>query len=154
VGLTLSVLPAIKAGYDPNSGVELILAREARAAEKPIGALETVEQQVRFLADMTEAQQADFLSQSLDDVDGAVTQIAAMVAAGRKGDTAALEKDFVEETRRDYPQIYQTLVVQRNQRWARLLKTKLAGSGVSFVAVGAGHLVGPDSVQAELAKLG
>ena len=52
----------------------------------------------------------------------------------------------------DYPDLYRLLLVDRNQDWANQLKTKLAGSGVSFVAVGAGHLTGPDSLQAELAK--
>ena len=37
---------------------------------------------------------------------------------------------------------------------ARLIAEKLKGSGVTFIAVGAGHTVGPDSVQAELARLG
>ena len=44
--------------------------------------------------------------------------------------------------------------MRRNQAWAAALQAKLAGSGVSFVAVGAGHLVGPDSVQAQLKKRG
>jgi uncharacterized protein YbaP (TraB family) len=154
VGLTVSVLPAVKAGYDPNSGVELVLTREAKAAGKPIGALETIEQQVHFLADLSPAQQVQFLKQSLDDIDHAVTEIDSMVSAWREGDTAALEKQFVEGTKRDYPGIYRVLVVQRNVRWAQELKAKLAGSGVSFVAVGAGHLVGPDSLQAQLEKLG
>jgi uncharacterized protein YbaP (TraB family) len=61
---------------------------------------------------------------------------------------------MIDEMQSDYPDVYKLLLVDRNRDWASQLKTKLAGSGVSFVAVGAGHLVGPDSVQAQLAKLG
>jgi len=152
--MTLSMAPIVKAGYDAQSGVELVLTGEAKSVGKPLGSLETVEQQIRFLADMPEPAQKAFLSATLDDVDDGAAQLDRMVAAWQAGDVAALEAAFIEETRRDYPALYDVAVVRRNRDWAGQLKTRLAGSGVSFVAVGAGHLVGPDSVQAELAKLG
>jgi len=77
-----------------------------------------------------------------------------MVAAWAAGDVPALEAEFISEMKGDYPELYDLLIVKRNEDWARQLKTKLAGAGVSFVAVGSGHLVGPDSVQVQLAKLG
>lgn len=152
--LTLTMAPIVKAGYDPQSGVELVLTAEAKKAGRQITALETAEQQIRFFADMPEETQKAFLSATLDDVEDGAAQLDRMVEAWRSGDLAALEAAFVEETRRDYPSLYQVAVIQRNRAWADQLKAKLAGSGVSFVAVGAGHLVGPDSLQAELAKRG
>lgn len=152
--MTLMVAPVVKAGYDPQSGVEMVLTAEARAAGKPLDSLETVEQQLRFFADMPEATQIDLLEATLDDLDQAEAQLDAMVKAWAAGDVEGLEKAFVEETRRDYPALYEVAVVNRNRAWADELKARLAGKGVSFVAVGAGHLVGPDSVQAELAKRG
>lgn len=152
--LTLSVLPAVRAGYDPQSGVEQALTGEAKALGHPVRAFETTEQQLKFLADLPEPVQVQFLSSTLDEVDESVAQLDALVAAWQAGDLKALEHEFVDSTKADYPAIYQVLVVRRNQAWADALKAKLAGSGVSFVAVGAGHLVGPDSVQAELKKRG
>ncbi|HEY8617256.1 TraB/GumN family protein [Phenylobacterium sp.] len=152
--LTLAVTPMIQAGYDPKSGVETILQAEAKAAGKPVGALETLEQQLRFFADMAPDVEVDLLRATLDDVAEGPAQLDRMVAAWAAGDMAALEKEFVEETRRDYPEMYKVVVVARNKDWANQLAEKLKGSGVSFVAVGAGHLVGPDSVQAQLAKRG
>ena len=61
---------------------------------------------------------------------------------------------IIKEMKGDYPELYDLLIVKRNVDWAQQLKTKLAGTGVSFVAVGSGHLVGADSVQAQLDKLG
>ena len=77
-----------------------------------------------------------------------------MVTAWASGDTKELESEFVTEMKADYADVYDVLLTDRNVAWAKQLKTKLAGSGVSFVAVGAGHLVGPDSVQVQLANLG
>ncbi len=152
--ISLSMAPVIKAGYDPRSGVEQVLVKSAAETGKAKNALETPEQQIRFFADLPPKTEADFLRATLDDVDDGVAKIDKMVAAWAAGDTAELEKEFVSEMKGDYPELYELLLVQRNQDWANQLKAKLAGSGVSFVAVGSGHLVGPDSVQAQLAKLG
>lgn len=152
--VTLSMIPVIKAGYDPKSGVEFVLAKEVRAAGKPEKAFETPDQQIRFFADLPAKSEADFLSATLDDVDEGVGKIDKMVAAWAAGDTSELEAEFVSEMKGKYPELYDLLLTKRNEDWAQQLKTKLAGSGVSFVAVGSGHLVGPESVQAQLAKLG
>lgn len=151
--VSLSMIPVIKAGYDPQSGVEIVLAKEIKAAGKTENAFETPEQQIRFFADLPDKTEVDFLSATLDDVDEGLGKIDKMVAAWAAGDLASLEAEFVSEMKSDYPELYELLIVKRNQDWAQQLKTKLAGSGVSFVAVGSGHLVGPDSVQAQLAKL-
>ena len=152
--MTLTLAPIVKAGYDPQSGVELKLIAEAKAAGKPISGFETLEQQLRYLADLPEPLQIELLRSDLDEADKGVGELDAMVAAWDAGDLRALEKDFVNDVKGKYPAIYKRLIVDRNRAFADGLKARLAGSGVSFVAVGAGHLVGPDSVQAELAKRG
>uniref|UniRef100_B0T2H6 GumN family protein n=1 Tax=Caulobacter sp. (strain K31) TaxID=366602 RepID=B0T2H6_CAUSK len=152
--LTVSMTPLLQAGYDPESGVEKLLTAQAKAAGKPVSAFETMEQQVRFFADMTPAQETQLLESTLDEIDEGPAKIDALVAAWAAGDQAELKRQMIDEMRRDYPDVYKLLLVDRNHAWAEQLKAKLAGSGVSFVAVGAGHLTGPDSLQAQLAKLG
>jgi uncharacterized protein YbaP (TraB family) len=152
--LTVSLTPLLKAGYDPESGVEKLLTAQAKAAGKPIAAFETMEQQVRFFADMTPAQEAQLLESTLDEIDDGPAKIDALVAAWAAGDQSELKRQMVDEMQTEYPDVYKLLLVDRNQDWANQLKTRLAGSGVSFVAVGAGHLTGPDSLQAQLARLG
>jgi uncharacterized protein YbaP (TraB family) len=152
--LTVSLTPLLRAGYDPESGVEKLLTAQAKAAGKPISAFETMEQQVRFFADMTPAQETQLLDSTLDEIDEGPAKIDALVAAWAAGDQGELKRQMVDEMQAEYPDLYRLLLVDRNQDWANQLKAKLAGSGVSFVAVGAGHLAGPDSLQAQLAKLG
>ena len=152
--LTVSLTPLLRAGYDPESGVEKLLTAQAKAAGKPISAFETLEQQVRFFADMTPAQEVHLLESSLDEIDDGQAEIDALVAAWAAGDQAELKRQMIDEMQRNYPDIYKLLLVDRNRAWASQLKTKLEGSGISFVAIGAGHLTGPDSLQAQLAKLG
>ena len=50
-----------------------------------------------------------------------------------------------------YDGLYYTLLLKdRNARWADWVKARLATPGTVFIAVGSGHLAGPDSVQAML----
>ncbi|MGZ9100199.1 MAG: TraB/GumN family protein, partial [Brevundimonas sp.] len=65
-GLTLSVAPLVKAGYDPQSGVELILKARADAAGKPVHGFETIDKQIGILAGMSEADQLSFLRSTLE----------------------------------------------------------------------------------------
>ena len=49
---------------------------------------------------------------------------------------------------------YDIMVANRNEDWAGQIEELLTGEGVAFIAVGAGHLVGPDNVQTRLAARG
>ena len=151
--LTLTVVPILKAGYDPKLGVDSLLATAARAQNKPIRGLETMEQQFRFFADLPLALQVQMLREVLDDVERGPQMLDQLSAAWAAGDGAAFERLFVDELR-DSPELYKVLIVDRNEAWAQAISERMQGSGVSFVAVGAGHLAGPDSVQAKLAGRG
>ena len=45
---------------------------------------------------------------------------------------------------------YDDLFRNRNENWSAVIETMLKDAGVSFIAVGAGHLVGRDSLQERL----
>jgi uncharacterized protein YbaP (TraB family) len=152
--ISLAMLPIMKAGYDPKSGVEQVVQAQMKAAGKPAASLETLDQQIRFFADMPTKVEVEMLKSTLDDAEEGPAKIDKMVTAWASGNTKALETEFVTEMKADYADVYDVLITDRNVAWSKQLKTKLDGKGVSFVAVGAGHLVGPDSVQAQLAKLG
>ncbi|WP_292065479.1 TraB/GumN family protein [Brevundimonas sp. UBA7664] len=145
--LTLSVAPLTAAGYDPRSGVELTLKARADAAGKPVHGFETIDKQVRILAGMSESEQLAYLASTLESYEGATVELDRMVEAWASGDVATLEAVGVEEMQSESPALYRALLVQRNTDWADQIQTLLAGSGTVFIAVGAAHLAGDDSVQ-------
>lgn len=153
-GLTLSVTPLIKAGYDPQSGVELILKARADAAGKPVHGFETIDKQVGIMAGMSEADQLASLRALLESWEDATVELDGMVEAWAAGDVARLEEITVEEMRTEAPADYEALLVRRNTDWAGQIQTLLEGSGTVFIAVGAAHLAGDDSVQEILADRG
>jgi uncharacterized protein YbaP (TraB family) len=152
--LSLSVAPLVKAGYDPQSGVELALKARAEAAGKTIHGFETLEDQIGMLATLPDDVQLEFLRETLKDFDQAVVVLDSMVEAWAKGDVEALDKIVVEEMKVDAPELYKILLVDRNTEWADQIQTQLQGSGTAFIAVGAAHLTGDDSVQSILTSRG
>ena len=154
VGLTLSLAPLKKAGYDPASGVELTLKTRAEAAGKPIHGFETIEKQVLILANLPQDIQLEFLRSTLKDYDEATTELDAMVDAWSSGDVARLDRVTNRDMKAEAPDIYKALLTDRNAGFADQIQTLLAGSGTAFVAVGAAHLAGDDSVQAMLEARG
>lgn len=152
--LSLSVAPLVKAGYDPKSGVELVLKARAEAAGKPIHGFETIDKQIGILAGLPEDVQMAFLRETLKDYENAVTLLDTMVEAWAKGDVDTLDRVMVEEMKEASPALYQALLVDRNTDWADQIQTLLEGSGTAFIAVGAGHLTGDESVQAILQQRG
>jgi uncharacterized protein YbaP (TraB family) len=153
-GMTLGMMRMMKAGYTSNAGVEMVLQTDARIRRHKVAGLETLEQQLKILAEIPEADAIDLLMQSIDDAEKGVALLQEMDEAWNNADLRSIERIFVDEMKTQAPAAYQHLLVERNQRWSEQIARMLKTPGVKFVAVGTAHLVGPDSVQAQLAKRG
>lgn len=152
--LTLTTAPLLKAGLDPQQGVDKQLQAQMLAAGKPVLGLETAEQQIHFLADMSDTMQLAFLQATLKDVSKDSRELTELIDAWKAGDTGRIAQIEDEDLRQQAPALYQRLLVRRNQAWAATIAAMLQQPGTTFIAVGAAHLAGPDSVQAQLQKLG
>jgi uncharacterized protein YbaP (TraB family) len=148
--LTLSLLPVTQAGYDPQSGAENALT--ARSDGKTKIALETVDQQIALFAGLPTSVQLQFLDESVESVSKASSTLDAMVADWMRGDPDALAMLLNRDI--DDPVLYKRLLTDRNARWARWIDQRMKQPGTVFIAVGAGHLAGKDSVQDQLRKYG
>jgi uncharacterized protein YbaP (TraB family) len=148
--VTLSLLPLLRAGYEPQSGVEQALS--GRGGERKRTGLETVEQQVAVFDEMPLEAQLRFLDQTVESVGKGSATLDAMVAEWIEGDAEQLAQLMNAEL--DDPQLYARLLTQRNANWAEWLHRRLDTPGTVFVAVGAGHLAGVGSVQDQLATRG
>jgi uncharacterized protein YbaP (TraB family) len=152
--LTLSVAPLTRAGYDPQSGVDLLLKARAEAAGKPVSGFETLDEQIRILANFPEDGQLAFLRSTLEEFEDATVELDRLVTAWSEGDVATINEVGVVPMRDESALMHQSLLVNRNINWAGQIQTLLDGSGTVFIAVGAAHLAGDDSVQTQLARRG
>lgn len=151
------IIPATqmqKAGYSGQSGIDVHFFNRAKEAEKERVAFETVAEQLRFFDNFPADRQEAYLAYSLQDANQNVEMIDEMVAAWTKGDADRLEDLVQEEMRTGFPDLYETLIVDRNNDWMPQIKTLLDGDETPFIVVGAGHVTGEHGIVAMLRDSG
>lgn len=149
--ITMAQISLQKAGYDPNQGAEKALDAAAKAGGKPVTGLETLRQQLGFFDTLPEKDQIAFLMSGVRDLDKFGEIIDAMVERWKAGDAPGLG-ELMNRDVASQPVLYKVLLADRNARWADWIDTRMKTPGTVFIAVGAGHLAGGDSVQAQLAR--
>jgi hypothetical protein len=154
VSLIFAVPELVRNPKALGEGADQIVEQRAAANQQRLRTLETAEQQVRMFAGLPEAAQLAMLYETLDGGDATMAKDDNIVAAWAIGDDATVARVFADTVHARHPEIYDAVIRQRNAAWADVLAREMAGAGVDFVAVGAGHLAGPDSVQAMLAARG
>ena len=145
VALTLTTLELQRMGYNPNYGIDVYFFNKASADGKEIGFLEPAEFQINLLGNMVEQDQYDFLSQTLNDLE-VVNELAGdLVKSWKDGDADKLH-ELLSKSFKDYPHLHDRLLIQRNKNWAEQIEDALRKNKNVLFVVGAGHLVGPESV--------
>ena len=142
--MMLSMLPIMKEGYSPESGVEAVLTTKGGEA-KPRGELETIEFQMSLFDQLPLDSQIAFLVQAAEGVDTIKGMLDKMIAEWLEGDADGLA-ELMNEGLTDQV-LAERLLYQRNANWAEWIDTRLDTPGTVFIAVGAGHLAGAKSVQ-------
>lgn len=141
------------AGFSSAEGVEATLVARAKAAPKRLEGLETVAQQLAIFDELPEVDQRAFLSAIVAESSDVAALARAMVATWSRGDVDSLAQSLNDELDDD-PELAKRLIADRNARWADWLVRRLDQPGRIFVAVGAGHLGGRESVIALLEARG
>jgi uncharacterized protein len=140
-------------GLDPSLGVEQQIGTPFRKSGKTVTGLETVEQQLGYFDTLSEDAQRALLLSVVEDSADTKAQFRQMLDAWASGDLKGIARTFDDETQMS-PELKSALMSRRNATWADWLERRMEKPGTAFVAVGAGHLVGRDSVQAMLKKKG
>ncbi len=156
VALTLSAAMVQQLGLSAENGPETILTRAAQARSMPIGELEGMEHQIRIFDGMPAALQMTQLTQTLDELDQVGEKFRPLLIAWSTGDADRLAAITAGEEGNtpDDVALHRILFTERNTAFAAWIGQRLAQPGTVFIAVGAAHLAGPDSVQAHLRTLG
>jgi len=153
VALTLTTLELQRLGYNPAFGVDVYFFNRAKTDGKEIGFLEPAEFQIKLLGNMAAQDQNNFLSQTLKDLE-MVNQLAGdLVKSWKTGDSDRLN-DLLSKSFKDYPGLHDRLLIQRNKKWIKEIEGAMGKNENTLFVVGAGHLVGPESVVDLLQKKG
>ena len=147
--VTLSMAPLQTLGFDTAHGPETVLTAEAARAGKTVTGLETAAQQFGYFNSLSAKAQMTFLTATLDELPKLAETMNAMVTDWSNGDPDTLAREM-NDSLKDSPEVTKVILIDRNKRWAGWIAERMKTPGTVFVAVGAGHLAGAESVQAQL----
>lgn len=144
--VNLSVLQLQNDGFDPNSGVEQMLIADAREDGMSFQFLETASDQANIFDNLPEPTQHAYLYETALTLEDSSQMLDQVIEEWADGDVEGLGVLVANPDTGGGDGIYDALFLERNRNWVPQIEALLEEPGVFFVAVGAGHLAGPDSV--------
>ncbi|MEA3058999.1 MAG: uncharacterized protein QOE50_411 [Sphingomonadales bacterium] len=144
-------------GMQVGNGADMVLRRVAEAEGKPVEGLETLQLQIDMFNRMpaSAAAPAPRAGQPVESgsMYGLSKAMGEMQTAWKRGDQGVFV-NMLAQLRQASPDTYRMMFTERNERWADWIRARMQAPGTVFVAVGAGHLAGPDSLLVQLAERG
>jgi uncharacterized protein YbaP (TraB family) len=133
-------------------GVESYVMKKAGGFSQ-IDGLETVDEHIAVLSDMSDIEAEVMLLQTMVYADTGMNRFSTGVAAWKRGDTqGVLQTEAVQE--REAPFLTWRLIDRRNTRWVPKIEAAIKSGKPTMVVVGCRHLCGPNNVIALLQKRG
>jgi uncharacterized protein YbaP (TraB family) len=127
-------------------GVDEFFSDKSRLDNKPQLALETIDDQFRALAALGVGRESFAIRHALGEAEKIAVLMQDIKKAWRAGDNQALINVSLKPWVKDFPALYESLLVQRNNRWLPQLEVLLKTPEIEYVLVGALHLVGKDGL--------
>lgn len=143
--LTLTAIELQRLGFDLSYGIDRHFFDKAKKDGKEIMFLEPVEYQLDLFANMGKREQESFLSQTLEDLDVIGKMACDIVNSWKTGDVDKLNS-IMKISFKEHPDIHNRLVIQRNRKWISQIEDLIRQNDNVLVIVGAGHLVGTESI--------
>jgi uncharacterized protein YbaP (TraB family) len=139
---TISVQTLMSGGF-AEKGVEFLVYPEALAGN--VRWLESGEQQIDYMAGLSDDAQWELLKSSVEDTDDALKLTSKMVSSWASGETERLGELILEEMAKT-PEVADSLLFERNSKWVPQIAEMLAKDENAMLIVGAGHLAGEGNV--------
>ncbi len=142
-------------GMNPMAGVEMVLTEQAKDNGMSFGYLETGLDQMNAISGGTFEEQLDAFVDGMEYLDMVPEVLDLMLDEWADGDVKgigllAATPDTLGESQGSY----ERMLVIRNRNWIPNIEAILDEPGTNFIAVGAAHLAGPDSVVLMLEEKG
>ena len=135
-------------------GVDNYFGNKAKADSKMVTKLESIDDQIRYISTMGANNESGLILQTIEDMEELPKVLNAMTTAWRSGDDNGLFENGIKPMLEDYPKIYQSLLVERNNNWMGKIEKLLAHPEEKFILVGALHLIGQDGLLQQLKNRG
>jgi len=153
LSVTLTIIECQRLGL-VGIGVDEFFNSRAINDSKKIGQLETVYEQLEFLEKMGEGNVNELVEYTINDMQDLPKIIGSIKSAWRAGDNYRLQEIALDPWMDRFPEVYNSLLVERNNNWLPEIERMLKTKETEFVLFGALHLAGEKGVLAQLKALG
>ena len=153
VSVTLTIVELQRLNL-AGAGVDQFYSQRAANDRKEIGALETAQEQLMFIATMGEGKEDELIAYTLRQIEDLPEMMQAMKAAWRAGDNAEMEAVALRPMEKDFPVMTDRFVEDRNNVWLPKIEAMFETEAVELVLVGALHLVGKEGLLEQLKAKG
>jgi len=138
----------------PPEGMDMTLFRLAGATGVTLRPLESVQDQVDALASPPDAEVARMVSDMVQGMQAGENELEVLLEAYRAADLSRIGMILLDPDEIALaPEFHAALIDRRNEAWMAPLQEELV-QGDAFIAVGLGHLVGPEGILARLRNVG
>jgi len=143
--VALSVSAIIREGWNPDSGVDKYIEKNIASRDIKISALEKLEEQMATLYDHPLETQAEMLRDTIDQLKDIEKVTLDMIDSWSSGDEELMIESLIKPMFQQ-EDVYQKLLVQRNNNWIPVIEELLTKKQNTLVVAGAAHFVGEDGV--------
>lgn len=131
----------------------VITAAALRAGKEVQWEFPFQEDVIEWFGALTPQQSLEFMRYTLDEVQLPIDEESAKFDAWSRGDIGPAT-DWMSRTWASYPSLHQAIASKRNRDWVARFDSMLSQNRNGLVIVGLYHLVGPESVQDNLSRMG
>ena len=154
VSLSLSIAEMQRQGFGVGQGVDAYFYQKAILSGKATQELETTGDVLTHLTMLADVDANVIIKATLRDLHKMDGMLEKSVGYWRSGELEKLDKEMAADMRKETPEIYQQLLVARNQAWLPKIEQMLTTPDVELVLVGSLHLSSKDGLLAQLKQRG
>ncbi len=154
ISMLISLFELQRIGLNPELGVDHYFAAKAKKDHKPMGELETPDEQLSYIANMAAGKEDELILKTLEELEQTEAIMHELKTAWKTGNRKKLSDLTINEMKTQYPKIYASLLVERNTNWMPKIENMIQNKEIEMVLVGALHLVGEDGLIYKLKQNG
>lgn len=152
--IMLTAMEYMRLGLDPTLGVDMVYTQKAITDKKQLGQLETLDEQLEFIVNMSGGKDDELIAYTLRDLNRLPTYIDDLKEAWREGDLDAMEALALNDLKKEFPDSYDRLIVARNNNWMTKINALMQNKETEFILIGALHLAGDKGLLSQLQSEG
>ncbi len=135
-------------------GVDLHFSKRASKDDKESFYLETIDEQLSFIQSMNQLDPNTVIKSGIEEINSIKEVWQGLLSAWRGGDLTKLEELGIEDMQKQFPNLYQTMLANRNRQWLDDIDLLMQNQEKEFILVGALHMAGKDGLISQLKRKG